>query len=65
MKATGLLLLAGCHADFTVNRQDLGPFRIAAVGVVDGRAAAAVWSGLDLYTQQEPRCLSAPISKSS
>lgn len=40
-----MLLLLACAEPFDVRRQDLGPLRIAAVGVVDGRASAAVWSG--------------------
>ena len=52
MRASSLLshlllagLLPGCAEPFAVNRHDLGPFRIAALGVVDGQASAAIWSG--------------------
>jgi hypothetical protein len=38
------LALAGCAPTFD-DRHDLLGFRIAAIGVVDGQAAAAVWSG--------------------
>lgn len=39
------LLLLACAEPFDVRRQDLGPFRIAAVGVEDGLASAAIYSG--------------------
>jgi len=39
----------GCQEPFGINRHDLGPFRIAAVGVVDGVATASVWSGHGLF----------------
>lgn len=45
MRTLGLLLAVGCAEPFAVQREVLGPFRIAAVGVVDGSAHAAVWSG--------------------
>lgn len=51
---TLLLLLPGCDALFDVERHDLGPFRIAALGVVDGRASAAIWSGEGLYHSAAP-----------
>jgi hypothetical protein len=40
-----LLLLLACAPPFDVTRKDLGPFRIAAVGVQDGVADAVIWSG--------------------
>lgn len=40
-----LLLLLACAPPFDVTRKDLGPFRIAAVGVQDGVASAVIWSG--------------------
>lgn len=49
-----LLLLAACQEPFDVTRKELGPFRIAAVGVQDGRAQAAIWSGLGLYHEVAP-----------
>ncbi|MBK9364721.1 MAG: hypothetical protein IPN01_00130 [Deltaproteobacteria bacterium] len=55
MRALPLLLgLAACQEPFSVNRRELGPFRIAAVGVVDGVASAALWSGLGLYHDERP-----------
>lgn len=57
--ALALLLLSACDADFDVARGELGPFRVAALGVEraeDGSlvAAAAVWSGLGLYHEASP-----------
>lgn len=49
-----LVLSAGCQEPFAVQRKDLGPFRIAALGVVDGTAEAAVWSGLGAYHDVTP-----------
>ncbi len=57
-----LLILSGlsaCDADFDVARGELGPFRVAALGVElrpDGSrvASAAVWSGLGLYHEASP-----------
>lgn len=49
-----LLLLPACDALFDVERHDLGPFRIAALGVIDGQASAAVWSGEGLYHSAAP-----------
>jgi hypothetical protein len=45
-----VLLLSACRAEFDVSRGELGPFRIAAVGVEDQGggcpvATAAIWSG--------------------
>jgi len=52
--AVGVVLLAGCDASFTVSRQELGPFRIAGLGVHDGMAEAAVWSGEGLFHEEAP-----------
>ncbi len=49
-----LLLLTGCDALFDVERHDLEPFRIAAIGVQDGEAVAAIWSGEGLYHSEAP-----------
>ncbi len=46
------LLYSGCAEPFAVNRHDLGPFRIAAVGVVDGQASAAIWSGQPFHAER-------------
>lgn len=43
------LALVGCAEPFDETRQDLVSFRIAAVGVVDGVAAAVVWDGQDMF----------------
>lgn len=45
MRALGLVLAVGCAEPFGVQREVLGPFRIAALGVVDGQAEAAIWAG--------------------
>jgi len=50
----GGLLLSGCDASFGVSRQELGPFRIAALGVHDGIAEAAIWSGDGLFHEEAP-----------
>jgi hypothetical protein len=55
-KAVCLLMLGGCQGPFSVERHDLGPFRIAAMGVEDGVARAAVWSGEGMY-HSEPLSL--------
>lgn len=34
-----------CQPRFPVERHVLGPFRLASMGVIDGRAQAAIWSG--------------------
>ncbi len=47
-------MAAGCQEPFDVDRKDLGPFRIAAVGVEDGVAHAAIWSGLGAYHDDAP-----------
>jgi hypothetical protein len=49
------LCLAGCADPFGVERHRLGPPRIAALGVVDGQARAALWSGLGLFHDRAPR----------
>jgi hypothetical protein len=49
-----LLILVACQEPFSVNRRELGPFRIAGVGVLDGVASAALWSGLGLYHDERP-----------
>ena len=55
--ASLLLLFCGCQGPFSVERHDLGPFRIAAMGVEDGVARAAVWSGEGMY-HSDPLTLS-------
>jgi hypothetical protein len=47
---SSLLLVAllsgwGCADAFGIKRQELSSFRIAALGVLDGKASASVWSG--------------------
>lgn len=54
MRYVPLLLLCACQVPFEINRKDLGPFRVAAIGVEGGGARAAVWSGLGLYHEQSP-----------
>ena len=49
-----LLALAGCQEPFDTDRHDLRGFRIAAVGVSDGAARAAVWSGLGPWHDAPP-----------
>lgn len=49
-----LLLLLACQEPFNVQRKDLGPLRIAAMGVEEGVARAAVWSGEGLFHSQTP-----------
>lgn len=49
------LLITACQEPFAVQRKDLGPFRIAALGVEDGRARAAIWSGLGAWHEARPR----------
>ncbi len=46
--------LSACAPPFDVARKDLGPFRIAAMGVHDGQAHAAVWSGQGMAHAQAP-----------
>ena len=50
----GLGTLSACAPPFDVARKDLGPFRIAAMGVHDGQAHAAVWSGEGMGHAQAP-----------
>ena len=58
---TWLLVIAatGCRAEFDVSRDELGPFRIAALGVEPGEecstATASIWSGEGLFHRQSPR----------
>lgn len=47
--------LGGCSEPFDVERGRLGPPRIAAMGVIDGHARAAVWSGLGPFHDRPPR----------
>ena len=49
-----LALGVACQEPFDVQRKDLGPFRIAAVGVRDGVAQAAIWSGEGAFHLQAP-----------
>jgi len=42
---------SGCAEPFDARRDTLGPFRVAAVGVVDGQADAAIWAGQPLHEQ--------------
>ncbi len=49
-----VLALGGCAEPFDETRQDLLSFRIAALGVQDGMATAAVWSGEGLFHTQAP-----------
>jgi len=53
-RALVVALAAGCDATFDVRSQDLGPFRIAAIGTEEGRASAVIWSGLGLYHDDAP-----------
>lgn len=47
-------VVVGCAEPFDVVRGELGPFRLAALGVHDGVASAAVYSGLGLYHEASP-----------
>ncbi len=52
-----LFLIVSCRAEFDVSRTELGPFRIAAIGVEDQGgecpvATAAIWSGEGLFHSQ-------------
>jgi hypothetical protein len=49
-----LILLLACAEPFDVSRSDLGPFRIAAVGVEGGIARAEVWSGVGMGHASSP-----------
>lgn len=42
-------LAVGCAEPFDARRQVLGPPRIAALGVVDGVASAALWAGAPMH----------------
>jgi len=46
-------LLLACAEPFDVSRDVLGPYRIAAIGVEDGLARAAIWSG-DMAHDEPP-----------
>lgn len=48
------LALLACQEPFDVSRKDLGPFRVAALGVQDGLAQAAIWSGEGLFHSAAP-----------
>ena len=52
--ALAALGVSGCAEPFEVRRQELSGFRIAAVGVVDGKASAASWSGEGLAHEEAP-----------
>lgn len=49
-----LLVLLGCQEPFRTDRHDLREFRIASLGVHDGVAAAAVWSGIGPWHDVSP-----------
>ena len=49
-----LILLLACAEPFEVSRNDLGPFRVAAVGVQGSVAAAEVWSGVGMGHTSAP-----------
>lgn len=49
-----LAALSACAPPFDVARKDLGPFRIAAMGVHEGQAHAAIWSGEGMAHAQAP-----------
>ncbi|MDG1483034.1 MAG: hypothetical protein P8R54_25815 [Myxococcota bacterium] len=48
------LLLAACQEPFSEDRHDLVGFRIVGIGVEDGVAKAAVWSGEGPWHEQTP-----------
>lgn len=59
MRLFPLALLLACDADFSVRREDLGPFRLAGLGTAldgDGQrvARAAIYSGLGLFHEARP-----------
>jgi hypothetical protein len=59
---TLIFLLPACRAEFDVSRSELGPFRIAALGVEDlgaecPVATAAIWSGEGVFHSQSPQLL--------
>ena len=49
-----LLLALACQDPFDVRRKDLGPYRIAAMGVHEGVASAAIWSGEGMFHSTTP-----------
>lgn len=49
-----VMLLAACQEPFETDRHDLRGLRIAAIGVHDGVAAAAVWSVAGPWHEQTP-----------
>ncbi len=48
------MTLVGCAEPFDETRQELASFRIAALGVQDGTATAAIWSGEGLFHTAAP-----------
>lgn len=50
----GMAALMACQEPFSVDRHDLRGLRIAALGVHDGVASAAVWSGLGPWHDSPP-----------
>ena len=50
----GCVLVTACAEPFTVERHALGPPRLAAMGVWEGHARAAVWSGLGAWHTSAP-----------
>jgi hypothetical protein len=54
LRAPALLILLGCQEPFDTDRHDLRGLRIAAVGVHDGVAEAAIWSGLGPWHEAAP-----------
>lgn len=54
MRPSLLLLLAACQEPFDEDRHDLAGFRIAGIGVEDGVAKAAIWSGIGPWHEEEP-----------
>lgn len=48
------LLLAACQEPFSEDRHDLVGFRVVGIGVEDGVAKAAVWSGEGPWHEQAP-----------
>ncbi|MEL6345156.1 MAG: hypothetical protein AAFV53_18760 [Myxococcota bacterium] len=54
MRIALLFLVLGCQEPFDTDRHDLRGFRIAAIGVDDGLARAAVWSGDGPWHEASP-----------
>lgn len=54
MRRSTFLLLTACQGPFDEDRHDLSGFRIAAIGVEDGAAKAAVWSGVGPWHEATP-----------